>query len=104
MSGSLLFSLLVGHALCDYPLQGSFLAKAKSHRDGVPGFPWYQALTAHALIHAGMVAFLTGSIWLGLAEFAIHAATDYLKSEGRIGVNEDQAIHVAAKVLWTVLA
>lgn len=33
--------LLAGHALCDYPLQGDFLAKAKNRAAPLPGVPWY---------------------------------------------------------------
>jgi len=28
--------LFAGHALCDYPLQGNFLAKGKNHRNPHP--------------------------------------------------------------------
>lgn len=96
----LLFLLVCAHALADYPLQGDFLARAKNRRDPLPGMPWYHALGAHAAIHAGFVALLTGSVWLGLAEFVAHAATDHAKCAGRIGFDTDQAIHVACKVAW----
>ena len=51
----LLWLLLCGHALCDYPLQGDFLARGKNHTDPIPGIPWVHCLVAHALIHGGMV-------------------------------------------------
>lgn len=101
---TLLFLLLVGHALADYPLQGDFLAKAKNRTAPIPGVPWFQALGAHALIHGGFVAAITGSVWLGLAEVVAHALIDDAKCRGRIGFNTDQAAHVACKVLWAVLA
>lgn len=47
----ILFWLLVAHALCDYPLQGDFLARGKNRHawpsvlDGVA--VWPHALTAH---------------------------------------------------------
>jgi hypothetical protein len=93
-------ALLVGHAICDYPLQGEFLAKAKNASAPIPGVPWWQALAAHALIHAGAVAAITGLWWLGLAEFLVHAVTDDAKCRGRLTFNQDQAIHAACKVLW----
>lgn len=96
--------LLAGHALADYPLQGDFLAKAKNRANPIPGVPWYHGLFPHALIHGGTVALITGIWWLGLAETIIHAATDDAKCMGRIGFNTDQAIHVACKVLWAVIA
>jgi hypothetical protein len=100
-----LFALMVaGHALADYPLQGDFLAKAKNHAAPIPGVPFYQALGAHSAIHAGFVGVITGSIWLALAEFTIHTATDYAKCDGRISYNTDQAIHIGCKVAWAALA
>jgi hypothetical protein len=95
--------LIVAHALADYPLQGDFLSRAKSHVAPIPGVPWYQALGAHAAIHAGFVGVITGSVWLGLAEFLAHSATDYAKSAGRIGFNLDQAIHIGCKVAWVAI-
>lgn len=81
-----LFALLVfGHALADYPLQGRFLANAKSRFAPVPGVPWYQALGAHAAIHGGMVVVITGNVRLGLAEFVLHAGIDDLKCRHRVG-------------------
>lgn len=100
---TLLFWLLVAHALADYPLQGDFLARAKNHVTPIPGVPWYQALGAHALIHAGAVAFLTHSLTLGLLEFIAHVAIDYAKCDGRTTLNQDQALHVGCKVLWIAL-
>ena len=99
-----LFALMVAaHALADYPLQGDFLAKAKNHTAPVTGVPWYQALMAHSAIHAGFVGVITGSIWLAIAEFSIHTATDYAKCDGRISYNTDQAIHIGCKAVWAVV-
>lgn len=99
-----LLLLLAGHALCDYPLQGDFLAKAKNRTTPIPGVPWYQALGAHALIHGGMVALVTKSPAMGVAETVIHAVTDDLKCKGKLSFNQDQAIHAACKVLWAALS
>ncbi len=96
----LLFWLLVGHAICDYPLQGDFLSRGKNHRNPIPGIPWWQCLAAHSLIHAGMVMLVTGRPVFALIEFVAHAATDYLKSEGALGFNEDQLQHVLLKIIF----
>lgn len=96
----LLFLLLAAHALCDYPLQGDFLAKAKNVRLPIPGIPWYQAMAAHALIHGGAVALLTGSWRLGIAETVAHFFIDNAKCRGKLTFNQDQAIHVICKVIW----
>src|ERR1700678_4445267 len=114
--GALLLLLFAGHALCDCPLQGDFLAKGKNRWKAIPGVPWGQCLFAHALIHAGMVFLITKSLWLGVAELVIHAATDYAKCAGWFGsqtfgteginataFNIDQAIHYSCKVLWAFI-
>lgn len=119
---TLLFWLLVGHALADYPLQGDFIAKAKNHRSPIPGVPWMHGLLWHAVIHGGAVALATGSVALGCAEIAAHTAIDFAKSEGlfyrrslapwypdnpskaAFGFHVDQLLHVVCKVLWAVLA
>jgi hypothetical protein len=95
--------LLVGHAVCDYPLQGDFLARGKNHKNPIPTIPWYQCLAAHALIQAGAVSLVTGSVVLGVAEFCTHALIDYGKCDGRYGLNVDQALHVLCKVLWLAI-
>jgi hypothetical protein len=106
----MLFWLIVGHAVADYPLQGDFLAKAKNHAAPLPGIPWIHGLLPHAAIHAGAVALATGSPLLGCAEFAAHALIDYGKSAGWYGApgprsfHADQALHVASKVLWAAAA
>jgi hypothetical protein len=96
-------ALLAGHALCDYPLQGDFLARAKNRTMPIPGVPWYQALGSHAAIHGGAVALLTGVPLLGLAEAVAHALIDDGKCTGRIDFNTDQALHVACKAMWVVI-
>lgn len=97
-------ALLLAHALADYPLQGDFLSKAKNRTAPIPGVPWQQALGAHAVIHGGFVGAITGLWWLGVAEAVAHWLTDDAKCRGRISFNQDQAIHVACKVLWVAIA
>jgi hypothetical protein len=98
-----IFSLLAVHALCDYPLQGEFLAKGKDPYAPNPGVPWYQCLGAHALIHGGGVFVATGSVGLGIAETIVHAAIDYGKTANKYSFNTDQALHVGCKVLWAAI-
>ena len=97
-----LILLLAGHALCDYPLQGDFLAKGKNHTKPIPGVPFWQCLIAHSMIHAGMVYLVTGNVYYAGAELVIHAFVDYTKCSGKIDFNTDQAIHVLCKVLWSL--
>jgi type IV secretory pathway VirB3-like protein len=96
----LFFKLAVLHCLCDYPLQGDFLSKAKNHTAPIPGVPWYQALMAHAVIQGGAVWLVTGSLWLAAIEIVLHAVTDYLKCANRISFNTDQAIHLLCKIAY----
>ena len=97
-------TMVSAHAVADYPLQGDFLAKAKNRSAPIPGVPWYQALGAHAAIHGGAVAWITGSPALGVAETIVHAITDDLKCSGRLTYNQDQAIHIGCKALWAGIA
>lgn len=96
-------ALICAHALCDYPMQGDFLSKAKNRTQAIPGVPWWQAMGAHAAIHGGAVAFLTGLWWLFFAEAAIHWLTDDAKCRGHISYNTDQFIHLTCKVLWVIV-
>lgn len=99
-----LFLLLLGiHALCDYPLQGDFLARGKNHKAPIPGTPFYHPLLAHAAIHGLAVGLVTQSALLGVLEFAAHTAIDYSKCDGRIGFNVDQLLHVACKAAWVLM-
>jgi hypothetical protein len=99
-----LFALISAHALADYPLQGDFLAKAKNRAAPIPGVPFWQALGAHSIIHGAAVALITKSTALGIAETAVHAVTDDLKCRGKLTFNQDQAIHIACKLAWFLLA
>lgn len=96
--------MVVGHALADYPLQGDFLARGKSRANPIQGVPFWQPLTAHAVIHGGFVGVITGSIWLAMAETVIHWFTDDAKCRGRISYNTDQGIHIGCKVAWIIIA
>lgn len=107
-----LFALLIGHAIADFPLQGEFLARAKNrHSDlsdvfqelPVPKHLWFHALTAHCLVHAGAVWLITGSVALGAIELCVHWAIDLAKCENRTSFTTDQILHVVTKVVFVVL-
>lgn len=105
MSALALFgALIVGHVVADYPLQGDFLSRAKNRSSPIPGVPWYQALGAHAIMHGGMVWAITGIWWLGLLEAAFHAFIDDAKCTGALTFNQDQALHIGCKFIWTLAA
>ena len=94
----ILWWLMVGHALCDFALQNDFLAKGKNHKNPIPGIPWQACLAAHAMIHGGAVALITGSILLGVVEVLFHACFDYLKCDGCITFRQDQLLHWCIKI------
>ena len=107
----LLFKLLIGHALADYPLQGDATAKGKNRHNPPYGIPpgqkpvavWWHYLTAHALIHAGAVWIVTDSMWFALAEFVLHWGIDFAKCENWTNPHQDQALHFACKVAYVLL-
>lgn len=102
--GEMLFLLVAAHALCDYPLQGDFLARAKDRNTDIGKMLWPHALFAHAMIHGGAVLLITGLLPLAIAEACIHAVTDWQKCEKRISANTDQAVHLLCKIVWATIA
>ena len=105
----LFFLFLVGHAVCDFALQGDAMGAAKSRRSKFaaargPGFPpWYYWLAAHALTHGGAVFVIARSWPLAMLETALHAGIDHLKCEGRITFHQDQALHLVCKLIYVAV-
>jgi hypothetical protein len=102
----LLFKLLVGHAFADFAFQSDAIAKGKNKNNKtvppvgqkyVPCWPYY--LTAHTLIHSGMVYLITNSLGFALFEFVSHWAIDYCKCDNKLTVHQDQALHLACKLI-----
>ncbi|KQV83256.1 DUF3307 domain-containing protein [Rhizobium sp. Root1220] len=90
--------LLGAHWLCDYPLQGQFLSDAKAK-----GPLRFYHLVAHAGIQGAAVALVTANVWLGLVEWAAHTVIDEAKVRGKTTFAQDQALHIACKVLWLII-
>ena len=108
------FYLLAGHALADFPLQGETIAACKCRKSQHPAakaVPWYYWLSAHALVHGGLVAAIVRScgydpnlsVGLGVAETVIHWIIDYGKCARWFGIHVDQLLHVACKGVWVLL-
>ena len=54
IEASLLLAALAAPATASTTVTaGDFLARAKNRTAPIPGFPWWQALTAHAAMHSG---------------------------------------------------
>lgn len=101
-----LFILIFGHALADFVLQPDAMGYGKNRNDKIHDkehslFPvWWYWLTAHAMVHGGVVYLITDSLLLGVIESVIHWVTDFAKCEGWIGMHQDQAIHIGCKVAY----
>jgi len=103
----MLIQLIVGHILCDFPLQGDFVSKWKNRHvvlEGKQTEIWWLILTYHAIIHGYMVFLITTNPYFGCAECIIHWLTDFTKCEGKLTFNQDQFIHLACKLLWFLLS
>lgn len=109
-----LFWLLFGHAIADFALQSDAMVKSKNfcnpidtdkvHPGQKPQVCWYYWMASHCMIHAGMVTMITGSIFLGVAEFVLHFIGDCLRCAGVGNIHTDQFFHVACKILWAFFA
>lgn len=110
-----LFLLIFGHALADFVLQPEAMGYGKNRNDKIHAkehslFPvWWYWLTAHALVHGGVVYLISGLILgsglalvFALAETIIHWFTDFSKCEGWISNNQDQAIHIGCKIVYAI--
>lgn len=108
----LFFALAIGHVFGDYPLQGSFLAMGKNRNldasvvfggNKAPKDLWIHCLTAHSMVHSGIVWLITGSGVLALVELLGHWVTDFIRCEKMISYNTDQLIHFACKLLYAMV-
>jgi hypothetical protein len=109
---TLLFLFICGHAIADFAIQTEWIATNKNRHVRKSLSPelqekmqviWPHLLTAHSLHHGLMVYLVSQKLSLGLAETAVHWLTDFGKCEKWYGFHADQVLHIAAKVLWTVL-
>ncbi len=95
------FLLLFGHSLADFAFQSSDMVQKKNPHKNKESWAYY--LTAHAIIHGGLVGFFTGSFLLSLLETVCHWLIDFGKMEGKYTIHADQALHVVCKVVWVVM-
>lgn len=108
MFANILFKLIAGHFLCDYPLQGDFIGKNKNRHTpaimhinpGMKPIPWWHLMTAHAFIHGLSVLLITNSLLLALIETIIHFIIDVGKCEGYFDINIDQSFHIICKLSY----
>lgn len=97
----MLFYLLCSHFVCDYPLQSDFIAVGKSPKPGtLNGVPWLWIMLGHCFTHGAGVAFVTGSVGLGIAETVAHFVIDVAKCLKLTTINADQGLHILCKLVW----
>lgn len=109
--GFALLIFIAGHAIGDVVLQPGHLSAAK-RPGGSRSLPWPVAIGFHSIIHGAIVAIIvqtfTGSaataLWLGVAEVIAHASIDTAKVHSYAGPEADQALHVACKAVWAMIA
>jgi hypothetical protein len=80
---AMLLMLLASHAIADFGIQSAYVAEGKCRHSaaGRHHGNWFWILSAHAMMHAGLVALVTGSALLGLGEFI--AQLDHRPDQGR---------------------
>ena len=102
------FLLMVSHALADFVLQNETMVAGKNRSHSIHSAkgsqfpPWYYWLTAHGLIHGGLVFLVCNSLLLGLIETVLHAVLDFLKCENKISFHQDQLLHVLCKAAYCI--
>ena len=99
---STLVILAMGHFVGDFVLQNDRMAVEKCPGDDAT-LPWYWWLTAHSACHGLLTAAITGSAWIGCAEWGAHWMIDYYKCCRRFDLTVDQLLHLLCKGLWVVL-
>ncbi len=99
----ILFFLLCGHFIFDFPLQGDTVAREKnpgSTSELQKHVPFYYWAVAHAFSHAFAVALATRSMLCALIELGSHLVIDYLKCKQVFNIHVDQALHISFKLLY----
>ena len=100
----ILFLLIAGHFIADYPLQTEAIALGKN-RNIDPnrfGVNWQYWLLSHAFLHGTFVAIITGEVWLGIAETIAHSLIDFGKCENKYNIHVDQMLHIICKQIWFI--
>ena len=114
-----LFILLFLHALADFTLQTDVMAKGKNRKSEVKNYDhwvnilnrdpklfkkcWFYWLTAHALIHGGIIALIFPEFWyLGLIEVIIHFIIDFMKCQNKLNPHQDQFLHFIFRIMYLV--
>jgi hypothetical protein len=107
------FALAIGHAFADFAWQSQFMATNKNRHlvpkdtdTGRASSMWIHVLSAHCLVHAGVVWMILGSLKLAwvfaVVELVAHWFIDFVKCDGKTNFNQDQALHYVCKAAYVV--
>lgn len=114
----LIICLIFSHYLCDFALQSSYMAKMKSKlndvkqklaNDGMYGdqvyqMTWFYVLSAHAIIHGGVVYLLTGYVEFFFITMITHGIIDKLKTSYKTNIHQDQFLHHLVILIEALIA
>lgn len=65
---------------------------------------WFYWLSAHALIHGGVIMMVFPEFWyLGLIEIISHFTIDSLKTHNKINIHADQIMHLWWKIMYLII-
>ena len=100
--------LLIAHAFTDYVWQPEEMGWRKNPTASPPEIakygPWWWHMSAHSLVNAGGIFFVTGNPLCSLGEFFLHFAIDYAKCRRWVSTNVDQGVHLVSKGVWAWLS
>ncbi len=98
-----LLLLIFAHCLGDYAFQNQFIADAKNRNKGIKDYDWRIIMSAHCMIHAGLVFLVMRehpyALYMALVEFVAHYLIDVKRCDGDISSVVDQGLHILTKVL-----
>lgn len=97
-------TLIAGHLVADYPLQGDAIATGKNRNIDPAkfGVPWFYWMASHAATHAMFVGYVTCSFQAAVCEFFAHFLIDFGKCEKKYGIHVDQFLHVLCKLVIVI--
>lgn len=114
-----LFILLFLHALADFTLQTDVMAKGKNRKGEIKSYEhwvnilgrdpkrfkkcWFYWLSAHALIHGGLIGLIFGNWYIALIEVCAHWIIDFIKCEEKLNPHQDQFCHLIFRIIYGVL-
>ena len=64
---------------------------------------WFYWMSAHALIHGGVIALVFPEFWyLGLIEVIIHFIIDFMKCQNKLNPHQDQLLHFVFRIMYLI--